>query len=134
MVDFKKIMKGQERSMEDEYKDRLKRCRPIAQKIIEMMAEEKLPMGDIGSKDGSLKKEVEEKYYDFSAKVLTLMLDSGVKYSERSFLFQLVLQTYEQTREKVIKAVDMSFERAFTKKWKDELDITMGDIHEVLLQ
>lgn len=134
MVNFNKIIKAKERDINQEYQERLKRCRPIAQKIIEMIAEAKLPMGDLKDKNGNLKEDIESRYYDFTGEVLKMMLESGMKYSERNHVFQLMLQTYEQTMEKTTKAIELSFERAFKEKWKDELDITMGDIHEILLK
>lgn len=131
-TDFRKIVKAKERDIDREYQDRLTRCRPMAQKILEMVGAEQLPVGDIMEK-GAVKPEIAEKYEDLAAKILVLMLESQLKYSERNFLFQLVLQAIEQTRDKVINSVDRSFERANEKKWgKDELDITMGDIHQVL--
>lgn len=132
-VDFNKIIKAKERDIREEYKDREKRCKPVSQKIIEMMAAEKLPMGEISDKDGKIKKEVQDKYNDFSIKVLTFMLQSNIKYSEKKFIFQLMKQVFEQFEERVISSLEKSFERAFVEKWKDELDITLVDIHQILL-
>ena len=132
-VDFNKIIKARERDIKEEYKARTKRCLPVAQKILEMLAAEKLPMGELADKQGEMKEDVKGRYEDFASKILVLMLESGILYSERNFLFQLMMQPFEQTKEKVIRSVERSFERAFTEKWKDELDITMGDIHEILL-
>jgi hypothetical protein len=133
MTDFKKIMKGKERAIDKEYQDRLVRCIPVAEKIIKMIAEEKLPIGELADKEGKIKEYVKERYENFAVKVLTLMLESDIRYSERTFLFQLVLQAFDKSREMVIMSIDRSFERAFEAKWKDELDITMRDIHEVLI-
>ena len=134
MVNFNKIIKAKEKDIKEEYRERTSRCIPVAQKIIEMIATEKLPMGELADKDGQIKKDVKDKYDDFASKVLVLMLESNIKYSERTFLFQLVFQTYERTKEKVINAIDRSFSRANEEKWgKDEMDITMGDIHGILL-
>jgi hypothetical protein len=132
-TDFSKIIKAKERSIDKEYQERLTRCRPVAQKILEMIAAEQLPIGDIMDK-GGLKEDVIGKYEDLAAKVLVLMLESNLRYSERNFLFQLVLQPYEQAKEKILNSVNRSFTTANEQKWgKDELDITMGDIHEILI-
>lgn len=133
MVDFNKIIKAKDRDIKEEYKERTNRCLPVAQKILEMLAEEKLPMGELADKQGEIKEDVKNRYDDFASKILVLMLESNIKYSERNFLFQLIMQPFEQSKEKVIRSVERSFERAFTEKWKDELDITMGDIHEILI-
>jgi hypothetical protein len=132
-TNFNKIVKEKERDIDREHKERLSRCIPIAQKILEMIAEEKLPMGDLADKQGKIKDDVKNRYDDFTGKVLVYMLQSGLKYSEKKFVFQLLLQQIEQTQEKVLRAIGLSFERAFEEKWKDELDITLGDIHEILL-
>jgi hypothetical protein len=137
-VDFKKIVKAKTKDIDKEYQERLARCRPVAQKILEMIAAENLPIGDIMERGQGeitiLKDGVAEKYENLAIKILTMMLDENLKYSERNFVFQLVRQPYEQVGEKVIRSVDRSFTRANEAKWgKDELDITMKDVHEVLL-
>lgn len=134
MVDFNKIIKAKEKDIAEEYKERTARCAPVAQKILEMMAEEKLPIGELADKKGQMKEEVKSKYEDFAAKVLVLMLESKIKYSERNFVFQLMMQPFEQVKEKIINSIDRSFSRANEEKWgKDEMDISMADIHDILI-
>lgn len=133
-TDLKKILKAKEKNFDKENQERISRCLPVAQKIVEMVAEEKLPMGILTDKKGLLKEDVANKYDDFAIKILVLMLESDIKYSERNFLFQLIYQLFEQTKEKVINSIDRSFSRANQEKWgKDELDIGMKDIHEILI-
>jgi len=133
-INYNKILKEKEKDINKENNERLERCVPLAQKIIEMIAEAKLPIGTLADKDGKMKEEVNKKYSEFSAEVLALMLQSNLKFSERNFVWQLVLQPIDQAKEKVINSLNRSFERANEEKWgKDEMDITMGDIHDVLI-
>ena len=60
MTDFNKIIKAKQRSINDEFQERLASCLPIAGQIFEMMITEKLPMGVINDKKGEMKKEITE--------------------------------------------------------------------------
>lgn len=135
MVDFNKVIKARQRDINDEFQERLASCMPIAKKIFEMMVSENLPIGEINDKKGKMKEEIVNSYDDFAAKVLVYMLENNVKYSDRKFIFQLMKQPFELVEERVLRAVGISKERADEKKWgKDELDITMKDIHKVLIE
>jgi hypothetical protein len=134
MSNFNKIIKAKEKDINKENQERLDRCSPIAQQILEMMAVEKLPIGEINDKQGRIKDDVKTRYMDFASKILVLMLKSEIKYSERTFLFNLIQQILEQSREMVINSVERSFSRVNEEKWgKDEMDINMKDIHDILI-
>jgi len=132
--DLKKILKAKQLDFEKEYNARLERCRPIAQKIIEIIAESNLPTGDLFDKKQQMKEDESKAYEETTLKILRLVLDSGVLYADRNFIFQLIFQPVEQIKLKVLQSIDRSFERADENKWgKDTLDITMDDIHQELL-
>jgi hypothetical protein len=134
-INFNKVIKAKQRDINDEFRERLASCVPVANKIFEMMVEEKLPIGEINDKHGKMKSDIIDSYDNFAAKVLTFMLSSGVKYSDRKFIFQLMKQPFELAEERILRAIGISKDKADEKKWgKDELDITMGDIHSVLLE
>lgn len=133
-MNFNKIQKSIQKTIDKESKARLERCIPVAQEIMRMIASDSPPIGDIADKRGEILKDVSDKYDELAAKILTLMLKNNLNYFDKEFIFQLVMQMVEKTKDKVIKSMERSFDRASEKKWgKDMMDLTMEDIHNILL-
>jgi len=134
-VNYKKLVKKQNKEFEKEYQKRLDRCLPIAKEIMKMMLEAELPMGTFNDKKGEILPEIQDIYESFSAKVLAYMLNSGMNYMDKDFVFQLILQPFDKTREITLNAVNKSFEKAEEILFgKDILDVNFDDIHQLLLK
>lgn len=123
---FKEVRKGTEKKLEDLHITREKRCVPIAHAILEVIAESKLKLGKLDPKD--------YKGYDESAlRIITLMLEKNINYSDKNFIFQLVMQAVEQTQDTVIRNLEKSFDFALDKKFgKPYSDVKMSDIDNIL--
>jgi hypothetical protein len=134
-INYNSLVKKNQKDFEAEYQKRLDRCLPVAEEIMKMVVESKLPMGTLGDKKGEMKEDVRETYESFSAKVLAYMLNSNMHYMDKDFVFQLIFQPFEQVKNIVVNAVNRSFERSEEILFKkDILDIDFQDIHEILLR
>ena len=106
-------------------KDRLVKLAPLAQQIIEMITEAKLPIGDVHAHDNA-------KFDHVAGKVLQIFLENEIKYSDKEFMFQLVLQPFDVIRETVVlslkKSMDIVMERLLTKDFRDVTTKDMDDV------
>lgn len=108
-------------------KERIRKLTPVAKKIIELIAEAELPIGDVQSLSNEL-------YSEVSKKILEVMLESNVKYVDRDFLFQLVLQPFDGVRELVGTSLRSSFDEIIDRALHKEFrELTMKDM-DVLLK
>jgi hypothetical protein len=84
-----------DKEIKEKAEEGLKRCISIAQEIIKIIARHEIKLGQLTNEE-------KDKYYDPIAKeILDLMVEKNLLYLEKDFVFQLVLQAIEQTREKV---------------------------------
>ena len=118
-----KFFKGQPK---DPTKERTKKMVPIAHTATKLIVEAHLPTGE--------HQDMDMKQYDAVAtSVLQLMLDNDVKYSDKDFLFQLILQPFDLIKETVLlslkKNLDVAIDRALGKDFRE---LTLGDMDKVL--
>lgn len=122
-----KIMKGQQKAVDRENKESLKKLIPIAKYVLGLLTEYNPPMGDITGTHP-------EEYTAMALKIQQKFLDENVKWIDRHFIFQLVQQAVDFTKETTLNHLDKSMNFAYQKLWggKDLVDITMKDVDEVL--
>lgn len=122
-----KVLKKQEKVAKDEHKEILARLIPIAEYVLKTMSELKCPMGDITGTQP-------EEYKVLALRIQQKFLDENVKWIDRHFVFQLVQQVIDFTRETTLNHLEKSFNIASNKLWggKDMIDLTMSDVDKVL--
>ena len=107
-------------------KERNERLIPVAQKIIGLIVEMELPMGNVNAHDNP-------KFTAAAKTILEEMLDANVKYVDIDFLFQLALQPLDNILQIVKKSLSESFNSAETKLFRKEYrEITLVDLDRVL--
>ena len=107
-------------------KERELELAPVAKEIIKMIAEADLPVGEIHARDNS-------KFNDVSEKILRLLLRKDIKYVDKDFLFQLVLQPIDMIKQTVMISLGKSFDDAIDQSLgKGFREIRMTDLDEIL--
>ena len=123
------ITKKQEKENRKLAEERDEETIPVAKEVIRIIAEANLAMSGINpvqSKDN-------ESYRATAEKVLELMLEKNLKVSDSNFIFQLVLQPFDQIKEIVLMSLKRSFEKAEAKLFGNQYeDIRLKHIDEVI--
>lgn len=102
--------------------------KPVVQKILELIANLHLPVGNTSKED-------EEKLYQASEQVLKLILDSNIKYMEKDILFQLVLQPLDTIKNIVLASLNRSANKVVARKFGKEFqEVTLQEMDEILKQ
>lgn len=110
----------------DATEESFRRLKPLAQGIIELVAFEKMPMGNNSNEE-------DDRFFPVAEKVLALMRDADMKYSERENLFALLLQPFDKVRTIVLDSLNRSFNKAFDiKMGKAFLEVTLPDLDTIL--
>lgn len=99
---------------------------PVVRAIIRIIYEADLPVGEVHAHDHA-------KFEYVKTEIVKVMLRENVKFSDKEFLFQLVLQPFDTMRDMVVrslqKALDLSFAKIMGKEFRDW---TVGDLDKVL--
>ena len=102
------------KKMRDLTKEREEKIAPIAQEILELITRAELPMGDVHAHDNA-------KFDHIAGEVLKIFLREDIKYVDKEFVFQLVLQPIDFIKDTVIlslkKSMDITMERVFGKEF-----------------
>lgn len=111
------------------HKEILERNGKVALEIIKLIGEnDNNVVGDLDDESVMV-------YNDIVDKVVQLLIDNDIKFSEVDQLFQLVSQPLEMVRDKVLFSNSMSFHKAIeTKFGKDRLDITVKELLDTVRQ
>ena len=116
------------RKERDLTKERLERVVPVAKEALKLIANAELPMGDVHERDN-------HKFDAVAKDILKLMLDARLKYVEKEFLFQLILQPVGMLKEVVLKSLSNSFDKVIEKLLKKEFrDTDLQDMDNLLQQ
>ncbi len=120
-----------EETKRDYSKERMDRCLPLAQKILEIIAESKPKMGD---KKPELQEEWDLCYNEIGEKILNLMVENNLcYYSDKEFVMRLVIQPFEMIEHVLMNTWTEQSGRILEKKFgKDFYDITFEDVDKVL--
>lgn len=117
-----------EKAVDDLTKKRIEELRPVVQHIIELMADAHLPVGDTTDDDMA-------KYRLLAGDVLELLLEKDIRYTDRIFLFQLILQPFDIMRDVVTKSLEESFNHAVDKSFGKTIDeFRLKDLDLILKQ
>lgn len=111
----------------DPTKARMDEIEPIAREVMQAILDGNLPLGEDKS-DEAIRK------YDITTKrVLEMLLRHDIKYVDKDFLFQLVLQPFDRIREVVNVSLKKSLDLALDKVMgKDFREIRLFDLDRVL--
>ncbi len=122
-----------EKEADDLSQQSLDRCLPVAKAILKIIAENDVYLGDLNDDKGEMKENINECYMKVAKQVLDVMLTHNLRYMEREYCFQLAMVAFEQTKDKVMNSLSMSFENCNTKLFgKDFMDVTLSDMDEIL--
>lgn len=120
------IQRKIEKQQRDLTKKRNKELIPVAKELIKLVAETSLPLGDIQESD-----HLQYKY--FAKEILAVLLRNNVRYTDRHFIFQLILQPFDVLKGLVIKSLEESFSLAVDKKFgKDIENFRLEDLDRIL--
>ena len=121
-----KIQKQIEKAQDQLHKERLEKCVPLAKKLIKEIANADLAIGDAHAHDN-------DAYEAVAKEILKIFLYEDFKYRDKEFIFQLVLQPFDQIREIVVKSLAQSFDRAINVALKkDFMEVTVMDLDNLL--
>lgn len=127
MLDIEADPKVEER-IRTENEERIARCAPIAQKVLDLLNANKssIVFGENEKVKGSVKGTAEQ--------VIELFLKEDIHWSDRQFIFQLAFQPLVHLSETVETSFGISWDRALAHKWgKDSLDLKISDVHNALV-
>lgn len=80
---------------------------PVAQEVMKVIADASLPMGDIIQNQN----ERPEEYVRISRAVQEILLRHNIRWVDRHFVFQLVLQPFDLIKTIVLTDLERTFER-----------------------
>jgi hypothetical protein len=105
-MSFSKIRKSDEKKMEKQHKERLNRCIPVARKLLKIIGEHApvVPLGDVEQTD--------EGYALISKDFLSVLLKEDIHWSDREFIFQLMMQAVSFPKEIASQSMERSWQVA----------------------
>lgn len=107
------------------HKERIKRCKPVAQKVLDILAKHQVAMGE--------NEEVRKSLTPVAEEVIAMLLAEDINWVDRHVIFQLATQPISSLTEAVENAFSISWDRALANKWgKDALDLKISDVHNAL--
>jgi len=113
-----------EKELKRKEEEGLARCIPVAKEIIRIL-------GIHEYKLGVLSDEEKDQYYNpIAEEIIKLMVEKDLLYLEKDLVFQLVFQGLEETRNKVVNSLHLSWELAVKNYFdgKDIVDLTLKDL------
>jgi len=111
------------------YQARIARCAPVSKKVIAIVAKnlDSIVLGESVDCDRSILETARE--------ILELFVAENVRWADRAYVLQLVLQPFAHLNEKISASLDMSWDKALGILFKkDYLDLTFVELDEVLKQ
>lgn len=122
-----------EKTIEDEATIRTNKLSDIACKALKIMTEGEVLIGESIDGRGQLKEEFSKFYSERINKVLELVRDSDIPYTEVKELAQLMIQPIDVMKTYMERSLEVSIEKAQNALWgKNHLDVSMKDIDKVL--
>ena len=126
MMNLNKLNKKIEKQVKDATKERNERVAPVVQRIIKIIADVNLPVGDVHAHDNP-------KFSATAKDVLSELLDSEVRHVDITALFQFVLQPFDMVAGIVKESLSKSFNDAENKLFrKDYSEVTLKDLDDIL--
>jgi hypothetical protein len=123
---FNGVKQSDESAKKREVKERVLEVDEIVREVLKIAYEDMPPVGVLGNADHDV-------YDKLAEKVIKIMLEHKMKYSNRHFFFQLVLQVLENMRDRVVNALGTTFEKMVDRAvGKDALDVTLEDMDNII--
>lgn len=111
----------------DESKSRIEFLVPVAQEVIKIIAKYPTILGDMA------KEERAKEYKDTVSEIMNLFVEKDISFTDRHFIFELVLQAYDSVKHQVMLSLDLGYNLALKKLFgKDMLDVKLSDIDNIL--
>ena len=116
--------KKEDKDLKKREEEGLDRCIPVAKKIIKIITNHDYKLGVLSDK------EKDEVFDPIAKEVIQLMVDKDLLYLEKDLVFQLVFQALEETKNKVVNSLHLSWELAVKNYFdgKDIVDLTLKDL------
>ena len=125
-MNFDKLNKKIQKQVVDATKERNNRVAPLAQKIIKIIAEAELPIGDIHAHDNP-------KFSAVARSVLATLMAEDARHVDITAIFQFVLQPVDMVAEIVKQSLSKSFNTVENKLFgKDYSEVTLKDLDDIL--
>jgi hypothetical protein len=125
---FNDVKDAMEKKNEKLSKERDAVCIPIARHILKMMAEKELVVATSDFKT------IDESYRPLTSEILGYLLEQDIKVDYINYIFRLVGEMWEQTKNYTIESVNKSLNIAQRIHWgKEPNDVTMKDLDKILL-
>lgn len=106
---------------------RLEQCRPVAKFILEQLAANEIPLGDFSEEERI------KAYSPIATAVLDKLAVAGVKYIDISYVFQLVMQAFQNVSAIIAASTETSLKNCQKIKWgKNIYEVTLNDMDEIL--
>jgi hypothetical protein len=101
---------------------------PIAQEILKIIGENNAYIGELSSTDR------EPLYKEINAKILDLLVEKDICFTDRNLIFDLVMEAYETVRSVIDNSLRLSYETACGKAFgvTSMEDIKLSTIDSVL--
>lgn len=124
----KQIVNVHNKLQKDLTKRRDKKCEPIAEQILQILAESK---PDLSIKEPEA---IHAMYEPIYKKIAAVMLEKNLTLVEVGYTMRILQSVFDSINNLMVKSTQVNFENAQQKLFKMERsDITMRRIHEVLL-
>lgn len=128
-MSFNQIQKGNQKTAEKEYKERIKRVVPVAKDLLRLIGEEAegLDLGDVVIG--------EESHYELSKKILQLFLDKNIQEGDLSVIFEIAMQSLSFSKQIVNKSFEITKEKtlgAYLGKDKPLYQFTLKEYEELI--
>lgn len=123
---YQEAQEKAEAKEKDATEESFERLRPMVFSIIELVAKERLPIGNNT-------KEQDDLYFKAAETVLKTLLDGNMKYVEKEQVFALLLQPFDKIRTIVLDSLNRSANRALDiRMGKSFAELTLPDLHEII--
>lgn len=124
------ILSSSKKREEDLTKKRDKKCEPLAQQIIQIIAKHNPSAAKFANFEDSLKV-----YGPVASEINKVLKDADVSISENNYIWSVVQSIMDQVKRPAVQAIQSSFELAEQKLFAvDNIsDVTLSQINNVLL-
>ena len=125
-MNINKLNKKIEKQVKDATIERNERVAPLAQKVIKIIADANLPVGDVHAHDNP-------KFSAVAREVVSELMDSDARHIDITALFQFVIQPFDMIGAIVKESLAKSFNDAESKLFgKDYSTVTLKDLDDIL--
>lgn len=141
MSTFDKVKKGEQDEHDKLKQAMMDRCIPVAKKILQIIVEDGLELGDVvipRDENGKVLPMSEQsrpaKYQEAAKKIQQAMLDANLLWMERHMVFMLVKQPMDMLQNIVLTDLETTYQRGICQMFGIEVfgELTFKQIDEFL--